>query len=289
MAELDELQWELDGLLMGEGTPFVVKEVDGLESSAAHESSRGDRQGDGVIVNRLRMRDRLVELTVGLSAASLETADLETLEAQKDALREVVYRRSDGVTPRLLRWRHAGVTKRIEYRPADGDPLYFPGTDAAIVYGQPVAKVRLHVADPNIYSDAYTDTSFTVSGGGTDTKTVTNDGPLCADPRTGSSTLGVWSLSITAGGSGCHAPYIEHVDFPGEKWLLNETFPASGTGTVGWDRVTRRGGVIRLANVRGGGASVVPTWLWLRPGDNDLRMGCQSGGFAATFRHRDTY
>lgn len=289
MAELDEMQWDLAGLLMGDGTPYDVQSpVDGLESAATHEHNATDRGGDGVSVNRVRMRDRLVEFTIVMTSASLSTEDLEELEGWKDALRAAVSRMADGVTPRLLRWRHSGPTKRVEFRPASGNPLEMGGTIEHLVYGQATAVVRLHVSDPYIYSDELHTQAFSASSGAPATHTIVNAGTLATTAQ-GSATLGTWNLSVVAGGSGASNVYLKHADYPGETWLLAETFPASGTASVGYDRVTLRGGVRRSGGVKGANGSPVAGWPVLRPGDNDLEMGCASGSFSATFRWRDTW
>jgi hypothetical protein len=281
VAELSENQWEVDGLMLGDGTPYIVLGNDGLEDAADIEASMSDRQGDGVSVNRLRLRDRAPQFELGMRNPT---------EEMKDALRAVATRKADGVTPRLLRYRHRGVTKRMEYRPASGKALSMPGTYEHLQDGHVEATLRLHCADPVIYSDALEEETFGVISGGSGGEegiVATNIGSLTATSA-GSATLGTWSLSISSP-FGCVNPYLRHDDFPGEVWQLAESFPPGGTGSIGYNRVTVRGGVVRSAGVKGPDGCPIPVWPCLRPGDNNLVMGCVSGSFTATFRYRSTW
>lgn len=269
MAELNEYEWELNGLMLGAGTPYAVTRVTGLEDHAPVAVQSTDRSGDGRVTGRIRLRDRPVRMEIGGHTWSA---------SERDALRVAVTVNADRRTGNLLRWRHAGqVTKRALVEPV-GNPITLPGDEGDLVYQSPLATVNLEAPDPVVYSDAVTNTSF-----GAETKTIVNAGAVTAV-----SPGALW-WEITAGGGGCTNPSVTHADHTGEKWLLAATLTSGQVVSVGTDRVTRIGTVMQSATVRGAGGAPCATWPSLRPGDNDITFACTAGSFTAVLHHRSTW
>ncbi|WCO67869.1 hypothetical protein PO878_03915 [Iamia majanohamensis] len=276
MAELNEFEWELDGLLMGDGTPYPVISAEGLEDLADTATEGMDRSDNGRTSGQSRMRDRAVTITLGPNYWSA---------AEKNALKAAVSPSVDGVTPKLLRWRPEGEpTKRALVKPR-GKPLDLPGDLSEWVYKSPRAFVNLTAPDPVVYSDATTATAFEVAGtsGGADTVAVVNAGSLAA------TSPGCMTWTITAGASGCVWPYLRHSPNANEQWLLSESLTAGQVVTVTTGRVTYLGLTLKLATVKGPSGSPIPFWPVLRPGSNNIVMGCLDGGFTATLTHRSTW
>lgn len=280
MAELDELQWEIDGLLLGDDTPYPVLDTKGLEDSATFAVDSTDRGTDGVVAGRQRLKDRQVELTIGFHG--LTSAEVE--EAV-DALREKLSPQASRLGPgsRVLRWRHRGVTKRVTYTPGAGASLRLPAGWRELVVDHIEATATMWCPDPVVYSDAFTATAVSASSGSPDVIEVTNAGTLTAVSP------GCMWWELTGGGSGYTGAYLEHVDFPGERWQLTDVAGAASVTTVDRARVTRRGGVLRSASVKGPNGLPIPVWPALRPGVNQLRFGCTAGSFTGTFWHRSTW
>lgn len=274
MAELNEMEWELDGLLMGHGTTYKVVTHSGLEDSPTYEASAMDRTGDGQAGQRTFLRDRAVSLTLELASPS---------NSQRDALRQAVHAPADRTTGKVLRWRHPGeVTKRVTVQPT-GEPLSMPGDATNLMHNMPTAKVNLVATDPVIYADAEVTTSFTVASAVTHGQTVTNAGTLTA-----LSPGSMW-WQLTAAAGGCTNPFLRLSAFTDETWRYVGTLAEADVVTVGYDRVTRKALVIQSANVRGPDSSPVPVWPALRPGAQTVQMGCSTGGFTATLKHRSTW
>jgi hypothetical protein len=278
VAELaNESTFELDGLLFDSPVFCVMAPVDGL-GSARVEADVQSRQGDGQVHPRYRLADRAITMRIGLTDPAL--SDKEALEA---AMAPPVDRK----TPKLLRWRLPNeVTKRTLVQPAQGVPLEWPGDEKALVYNQPEATLHLIAHDPVLYEDALTSVAFSVSGGGSDGFTATNDGALPATSP-GRPELGTMAWTLTVSGS-CTNPYLRHTDVD-ETWKVLGSFGGGDVITVGYDRVTRVEGQVVTASVRGPGTCPVPLWPVLRPGANDLEVGCDSGGFSGTFSYRSTW
>lgn len=282
MAELATRTHDLDGLLLA-SNGFTVIETDGLEDSADLERDEQDATGDGTFGGVQRLADRLVVLTLGYHS--------DTTEAQKDALRAKASPRVNRQSKRLFRWRHNGVTKRVEYTPASGRSLAMGGDMVAINYGFAKGNtLRLQVDDPVIYADTPTVLSFSTAGPGlsSDYDTVTNAGSLTAVSR-GSSSLGALSWTITAGPSGCTWPFFQHVDHLEEFWMLQEALEPGDVVTVAPDRIVRVNGARRHATVKGGDGRPMPLWPAMRPGDNSVRFGSFAGSIDATLTFRSTW
>lgn len=291
MTELNAYEWELDGLLLDATNGFGVISTSGLEDGADVSLDQTQRWSDGTSTGNMRLTDRLVTLTLGITA--------DTTEAQKDALRTVMSPKANRLAKRTLRFRHrAGtegsptLTRRVDYVPAAGKAITVPGDRAHLTYGWSDAiTLRLQVDDPYIYSDAYETTSVTTATPGSPTEIdVTNEGTTTAvvgaPPGT---SLGVYQWSITAGGSGCTWPFVRNKDFPGEFWYLAEDIGTGGVISVSWERLTRRNTTVRYATVKGPDGCPIPIWPALRPGLNTLEFGCFSGSITGTFYHRSTW
>lgn len=296
MTALSPRQWEVDGLLLGDGTPFAVLETSGLEDSADAEQSSSPNWGDGQAGGVVRLTDRASTITIGFH-------DAETDEADKDALRAVASPRTNRQSDRLLRWRHNGDAKRANYQPAPGRSLVIPGDYRHLVHGfSDGVTLRLQHHDPYVYSDGYTDgedvwhdgpleteVAEATPGDATDIE-VTNLGSVAANsPAPPGSTLGTYQWTITAGDAGCTWPFVMNVDFPGEYWMLAEELGADAVASASWSRQSRRNTTVRYAEVRGPDGSPIPSWLCLRPGVNNIRFGCFAGSITATFEHRSTW
>lgn len=278
MTELDPYQWEVDGFNLGDAGVGIVN-TEGVEDSADLETASTDRWGDGSHSGQQRLTSRLVTLTLAVSP--------DTDPDAEKALRIASAPLTDRFSRRLARFRHrtTDLTRRFLYEPAPGRPLSIPGDFNYLRYRHADnIVVRLKARDPILYADTPTVTAF-VDGA---THTIVNDGTIGAQ-SVSSALLGAMSWSITAGGGGCVRPYVQHADFPGEMWLLNETLAAGATVTVDPARVTRIGVSVRRSTPVGPGASPIPRWPVLRPGDNDITMDCDSGSFTANLTTRSTW
>ena len=277
MAELNELQWEVDGLMLGDGTDLIVTGTDGLEGDATIAGDVTDRAADGVVAGPQRLRDRLVTLTIGLRPGTV--ADIE---AALDDLRAKLAPQADRTGTRLLRWRHRGVTKRLHYLPSAGSSLSVPGGWQELVADHVTATARLWCPDPVAYADTPTATAVSGSSGSPDVVSLANDGTLTAI------SAGAFTWALTAG-SGCSGLFVELVDHPGERWHLVEAVTSGDVVAVDERRVTTNDGVRRNATVKGPAGCPVATWPALRPGANDVRVGCTAGSFTGTLTHRSTW
>jgi hypothetical protein len=274
VAELNEFEWELGGSLLG--AAFVMKETSGLEDDPTIGGDATERGVDGVVPGPLRRTDRVVTLRVGVRFTTVEAT-----EDAIDAVRALVAPLADRTATRALRWRHRGVTKVLQYLPAKGEALEVPGNWEALVVDYVTCTARLWCPNPDIYSDAVTSTAVSGSSGSPVVVELTNAGTFTALAP------GSFTWSITAGG--CTGLFVEHVDFPGERWELAESVGAGDVVTVDAARITRVDGVRRSSTVKGAAVSPVPTWPALRPGANDVRVGCSAGSFSGSLSHRSTW
>lgn len=295
MPELGPLEWDLDGLALGYGTPYAVLDTEGLEDSADVALTATDNHGDGQTPGHARMTDRLVSITLGFHSA-------ETLEEDKDALRAVLSLPVNRYASKVLRWRHRpgeetveaaeSLTKRVHWRPASGRPLRIPGNYDHLVHGfADAVQIRLQVDDPVIYSDALTEVEVAEATPGSATEfEVTNAGSLaavsCAPPG---STLGAYQFALTAGDAGCTWPFLRNVDHEDEFVYLAEELGADAVFSVSWDRVARRNTTVRWSQVKGPNTSPIPYWPVIRPGVNTFEFGCTAGSVTGTFEYRSTW
>lgn len=284
MADLDvDNMIELDESLVmgGSGDPYMVREIVGWEQGATFDVGSSPRSSDGQAPRAARARDRQVTITFGLRRGG-------SVAEAVQALRVATSPPTDRTSRRLIRVRTRGVVRRALYMPAS-QPLTMPGDEADLAHDHVDGTVTLWLPDPVLYSDETTPVAFSVaSPAAPSTQTVTNAGSLAA-VGAGQPTLGPWSLTLVAGGGGCANPWLGHVQHPGERWVLAESLGSGATITVGPDRVTRRNGTLRTGPVRGPSGCPVAVWPVLRPGAQQLRMGCSSGGFSATLLYRSTW
>lgn len=265
--------FEVDGLTLGAvGDPYIVSSVDGWDSLATFDPGSTDGAGDGVHAGPARARDRQVRVDIGIRKSAPDVA------AAEEALRVALSPRTDRSMPKLVRGRTRGPTKRGWYLPSS-NPLSIPGNEANYVHDHVDLVATLWLPNPVLYSDAVVETVYAAAG----VETLVNAGSASVLRS------GAMSWTITAGGGGCVAPFLAHADQPGERWVLAEVLAPGAVVTVDWSRITRRGSSVRSATVQGPDGSPVATWPALRPGANDVQVGCQTGTVSAVVEHRSTW
>lgn len=116
VAELLEEQWELDGIVFGDGTPTLVLE-DGLDyGTSEHRVQDAERpQGDGLLMGRDYLGPPEWSLTLGVGVAG--ECDVWALMSElQQAWRADSVRTTPGAMS-VLRFRRRGVTYRVLGRP----------------------------------------------------------------------------------------------------------------------------------------------------------------------------
>lgn len=240
-------QWEVDGLLLGRGTPYPIEGVQGLGSPEVKVNDHDRATADGGYAGTDRLGPREVLLLIGIDG----DPDSTDYGERVDALGEVFSPRAADVVASYQRF---GRRRRLYARPRG---LVLPWDDdfhlgAAKAVGRLFAQ-----SDPVVYDD---DESQTTSGG---TFTVTNDGNYKA-----------WPL-LTVNGPG------------GTVVLTNNTLGRSVTlvglgGTAAVD--PRRATVTVGGSDAYGTVQARPQWWWLEAGANSITVtGATS--LTVTWRH----
>lgn len=216
-------QWEVAGLLIGQGTAYPIDQVSGLGSPAVRsaELQLSDRDGGWAGVDRLETRE--IVLAVGVDG----TPDTSAYGALFDALMAAWAPRSDDIT---VTWQRFGRRRRVLARPrglvVDWNEDFHLG--AAKVAGRFICQ------DPIIYDDNETTVTGTgtvvvTNGGNYPTwATVTITGPTAAvtlrnttdqnraislTELPGTTTVDLKRKTVTSGGSD-----VFHKVSPGTTW-----------------------------------------------------------------------
>ena len=253
LTPMDEHQWDLGGLLIGDVANWCLAEPgdEGLDDVSEVLAEDVETSGDGSVPAFARLAPRSVTLNLSYSGTPAQ------LGAALDDLRKVTSPLPYRAGTRLLRYRRVGeVAKRLSVQPAVGRPLEIPGDRARLLHGQATVRVRLTAPDPVIRSDVLHNESFTAG----QTRTIVNAGTF-----TGVLPCG-WRATVAG------AATVENLDF-------SEAVALDRAMTVYEDRSVSTGLALRP------GGLLFPRWPLLRPGDNDIRIS----GSTATFSWRDTW
>lgn len=239
-------QWEIAGLLIGQGTLYPIDEVQGLGMPEVRAAEIQFVDRDGGHSTRERLASREIVLAIGVDGDP-DTAGYATLiDNLASALRP-----SDSDV--LARWRRFGRTRRVTARPRG---LVLPWDDPFHLGAARVA-CRLICLDPVIYEEAETVVA------GTGAQTATNNGNYAVYPV----------VTITGPSAGVT---LRNNSDGGKQIVLVDL---SGTTTVDFKTLTVTvGGAARPQAVQPGSL-----WWRLLPGSNSLQLD-GAGSFSVAFR-----
>lgn len=243
-------QYEVDGLLMGLGTPYVVETVVGL--GGIPEVKHVDRDlgdTDGGYAGSDYLAPREVVMAVGLDGEP-ETEAYDDLIA---ALGQVFRPRRVSEGSVVFRWQRFGRIRRLTARPRG---LILPW-DEDFFMGAGRAAVRLIAHDPVVYSD-----TVETEGPSTGAVAVTNLGNYPVWPVITTAAGGDISLTNTTTG--------EAVVFTGLPSATVIDFKARTAETTVGD-------VDVYSTV-----NAAPAWWQVQPGLNDLEFSADA---TIEFRH----
>lgn len=164
-------QYRLNGLLVGDGTPYDVRSHDGLYGFTVRTSDDDQPRGDGSLrgVDLQSAREMVFEMEVG--GSQFETEQLlgvlyRTLTPQRDVDWQLVWRHPSQAA-RMMKVRPINLPRNVAY-------------DSTMLAEQ---KVALRAADPRHYSAVAKSITVPVStAGDMNPVSVTNDGDLPAYP-----------------------------------------------------------------------------------------------------------
>jgi hypothetical protein len=258
VTELNELEWELGGLMLD------VRGDEGLDDVAEVEEDGEATSGDGASAGDMRLTPRAVTILTGLSPGGMivDSTVEAAFAAALNQIRTVMAPLPDRTATRTLRWRRAGeVTKRLYVRPAVGRPLTVAGDEGRIKYQIDTSiNLRLTADDPVIVSDALHTHTFTAG----ETATIVNAGSMTAVLPC------AWSLTATTGVTLENLDFDEYVRFPAGPLTVSTHREAIAPGTYGLSY--------------GPGSRILPRWPLLRPGNNTIKASA-----ACTLSWRDTW
>ncbi len=240
-------QYEVDGLLMGMGTPYVVASVQGLGGIPEIKTQDRDlSMTDGGYAAADYLGPREVVLEVGLDGEPEESS----FDSLVGALGGVMAPRRDDL---VFRYQRFGRVRRLNCRPRG----FILPWDEDFFMGAGRAAIRLIALDPIIYSD-----TAATAGPSSGAVAVTNDG-----------NYPVWPVVTTAAGGTItltNSTTSEELTFTGLPSATVIDFKArTASATVGGADVY---GTIEAS----------PEWWQVQPGLNNLVF---SAGATIEFRH----
>jgi hypothetical protein len=239
-------QWEIAGLLLGQGTHYPISKVTGLGVPGTKTATLDLPTADGGVAGPEWLTTREVQIELGVDGDP-DTSAYDALFAVLSAAW------TPGADPTLVRWQRFGRVKRLLARPGglveEWDDDFHLG--AAKCIG------RLVCADPTIYSDAAT----VATGSGS--MSTTNAG-----------NRGVWPIITVSGPS---ASVVLRNDSDGGRQVALDNLNGDAVVDFGRRTVTV-GGANAYPSVRPGSA-----WWRVQPGSNSLSLTGASS-FTVTFR-----
>jgi len=261
-----DFQFELDGVLLGTGTGYLLQEAVGLDLPEIRISDQVRPRDHGLIGGTDFLAGRVVELS--FIVRGISNTDLEE---KLDALASIS---GVGAAESPLVFRLPGRAKeRINVRPRR---RYFP---INVAYGMRTADVRLQfvATDPRIYENEITSVPLSLP--------ATSGGlgwPLGWPLGWGSASSGLFT--VTNGGTFATrptvtfigpltAPSIENVT-TGLKWACTFDLQSGDTLVVDFDArtVLLNGTASRYSFV-----TAASVWWELVAGDNQLRIAASAG------------
>ncbi|WP_093803898.1 phage distal tail protein [Streptomyces sp. Wb2n-11] len=275
MAELEEGQWELGGVLMGAGTQIPVAEVTGLGRPSTRGEDIEQPGMDGVFLGVDYYAARSIEIDAAIKVPGDPDACWALLSSLQTAADATAVRLTGGATMPLRYRRRGAATKRVDGRLRRLEPQL-----SQVIYGWMPLDIEFVAADARWYGDEQQTTEIPLgwmSGGGF-------TAPVAAPIHVTSATsvaerpgwvethgdVATWPVLRITGP--CSAPAITHVS-TGRTLAL----PTLVLGVGQWVELDTRPGRRRVVWNNGGNAESYLTpssrldLFSLPPGTSELR------------------
>lgn len=271
-------QLELNGVLLGPGTNYLLRDVDLWAAPEVAPAETARAQAHGMFAGRDWLRQRLVTASVAIVAQSTDAAEIVLRQALTAAWQPP----SDG-TPVPLVWMEDDAVKyRVVGKPRLASPKVSPRMPA---------ECRFVCTDPRIYANAESSASTglaTVSGG----LTFAAAAPFVFGSAGAGSTMACtnagtfptpWVATFTGP---LVAPGLEHVglgmsiSFPSASLAAGETLVVDSAART----VLLNGTASRYSWL-----SSTSRWFELQAGANSVRLSGSSGAGSVTLTWRSAW